>query len=101
MSEGVFLGSVGQKTEVTNAHETVGQDVEQKAADKLVGLQGDRFFSITVFSISITQGDLAVFDIENSIIGERHTVGVAAEIIEHGAWRAEWLFRINDPILFA
>ena len=38
LSEGLFLGAVSQEAEVTDAHETIGQDVEQEAADKLLGL---------------------------------------------------------------
>ena len=44
LSEGLFFGSVGQKAEVTDAHEAIGQDVEQEAADKLFGLEGQRSF---------------------------------------------------------
>ena len=40
-----------------------------------------------------------VFDGEDTIIGERHAVGVAAEIVEHGLGRAERLFGIDDPVL--
>ena len=32
LSEGLFFGAVGQKAEVTDAHETVGEYVEQEAA---------------------------------------------------------------------
>ena len=44
-----------------------------------------RLFLIPIFAISITQGDLTVFDVEDAVIGESHAVGVAAEVIEHGA----------------
>ena len=101
LSEGLFFRAVGQKAEVTDAHEAIGQDVEQEAADKFLGVKGDGLFSIPIFSISITQGDFSVFDLEDAVIGERHAVGVAAEVIEHGLWRAERLFGVDDPALFA
>jgi len=69
---------------VTDAHEAFGQDVKQEAADEFVGIQDDGLFSIAIFSISVTQGDLAVVDRENTVIGKRHTMGVAAEVVENG-----------------
>ena len=100
-AQGLFLRSVGQKAEVTNTHEAVGQDVEQEAADKFLGLQRYRLFAIAVSSISIAQGDFSVLDLENTIVGERHAVGVAAEVVEDGLGRAERLFGIHDPALLA
>ena len=57
MSQGLLLRSVSQKAEVTDAHEAIGQDVKQKAADKLLGIKRHDLFSISVFSISIAQDD--------------------------------------------
>jgi len=36
----VLLDSVGEKAEVTDAHEAIGQYVEQETADELVGVEG-------------------------------------------------------------
>jgi len=33
LSQGAFLGSIGEKAEVADAHEAVGQDVKQEATD--------------------------------------------------------------------
>ena len=101
MSEGLFLGSVGQKAKVTDAYEAVRQDVQQEATDEFMGLDGEGLFSIAVFPISVAQGDLAIVDLNNAIVRERHPVGVAAEVVENGLGRTEGLFRINDPILLA
>ena len=92
---------LAKKAEVTDAHEAIRQDVKQEAADEFVGIKEHRFFSIPIFSISVAQGDLAVFDVEDAVIGERHAVGVAAEIVEHGLWRTERLFGVDDPALLA
>ena len=83
----VFFGAIGQKAKVTDAHEAVGEHVEQEAADEFVGIKDDGLFSISIFSISVAQGDLAVVDSENAVIGESDTVGVAAEVIENGLRR--------------
>jgi hypothetical protein len=75
--------------------------VEQEAADEFMGIQDDGLFSISIFSISVPQGDLAVVDSENAVIGKRHTMGVAAEVVQNGVRRTEGLFRIDDLILLA
>ena len=99
LSQGLFFRTVGEKAEVADAHKAVGQNVEQEAADKLLGVEGHRLFSVAVFSISIAQSNLAMIDIEDTIIGERHAVGVAAEIVENSLGRTERLFGIDDPTL--
>ena len=76
-------------------------NVEQEAADKFLGLQRYRLFAIAVSSISIAQGDLSVLDLDNTIVGECHAVGVAAEVVEDGLGRAERLLGIDDPALLA
>ena len=100
LSERLFFRAVGQKAEVTDAHEALGQDVKQKAADEFVGIEGHRLFSIPIFAISVTQGDLAVLDFDDTVIGESDAVGVAAEVVENFLRRTERLFRVDDPALF-
>ena len=106
MSEGLFFRSVGQKAEVTDSHEAVGQHVKKKSTDKFLGIQEEGLFSIAIFSISIAQGDFSFFDLEDPVIGKRHAMSVATEVIEHGCeasrkafshrrsssfWRMLWL----------
>jgi len=65
-----------------------------------LGLQRYRLFAIAVSSISIAQGDFSVLDWENTIVGERHAEGVAAEVVEDGLGRAErlrWSFVETQP----
>ena len=78
MSERQFFRAVGQQAEVADTHEALGQDVKQEATDKFLGIKEEGLCLITVFAISVAQGDLSVLDLENTIVGERHAVGVAA-----------------------
>jgi hypothetical protein len=56
---------------VTDAHEAIWQDVKQEAADEFVSHQGDSLFSISIFAISVTQGDFSVLDFNDAVIGQR------------------------------
>ncbi|OWK25627.1 hypothetical protein AJ87_08370 [Rhizobium yanglingense] len=43
------------------------------------------------------EGNLAVIDLDDAAVGDRNTMGVAAEIGEHLVGTAERWLRINDP----
>ena len=66
--EGLFLGSVSQKAEMADAHKAVGQHMEEEAADKLLGVKGQRLFSIPVFSVPVGEGNFSVLDFEDTVI---------------------------------
>jgi hypothetical protein len=53
---------------VTDAHEAFGQDVEEEAADKFLGIKDDGLFSISIFSILVAQGDQALLDVEDTVV---------------------------------
>src|SRR5712691_5862371 len=78
LRDSLLLGAIGEKAEVTDAHEPIGQDVKQEATDEFLGLESEGLFSISVFAISIAQGDQAVLHVEDTIVGQRDAVGVAA-----------------------
>ena len=101
MREGVLFGAVGQKAEVADTHEAVGEHVEEKTADEFVSIKRQSLFSIPVFSVPVAEGDQAVLHVEDTVIGQSHAVGVAAEVVEHGLWRTERLLGVDDPVLLA
>ena len=77
---------------MADAHEALGQHVEQKAADELFGIEGLRLQSVIIFSVPVAKTDLAVVDSENAIIGERYAMGVAAKVVEYGLRGSEGFF---------
>ena len=97
----MFLGAVGQEAEMADTHEAIGKDMEEKAAGEFFGIEGHRFQPVFVSSVPVAKSDLAVFEGEDTAIGQSHAVGVAAEVVKHGLGRPERLFRIDDPALLA
>jgi hypothetical protein len=97
----VFFSAVGEKAEVTDAHEAIGEHVKQEAADKFLGFKDHRLFPIAIFAISVAQQDFSVIDLQDAVIAQSDTVRVAAEVVENGAGRAEGFFRIDDPAFLA
>lgn len=56
--------------------------MEQKAPDKLHGIDARPLFLIRV-PVLIVKHDETVIQALNAIIGNRHTMGIAAKVIEH------------------
>ena len=44
----MFFGAVGEKAEMTDTLDAVGEHVEEKAADELFGIEGHRFQPVVV-----------------------------------------------------
>ena len=82
-------------------HETLGDNVEQEAANELLGVERHQLTPILVFSIAISEGDFTAVDRAEAIVGKRHAVGVAAEIIEDMGGRAKRFFGIDHPRFFS
>lgn len=86
-AEGQFFLAmvVGQKAEVPDSWKAGWDGVDQKTADELEG--GQRHVARVLFMFMAVilplKSDLAAIDRQNALIGERHPVGVAAEVFEH------------------
>ena len=51
----------------------------------------------TVLAVSIGERHLAIGDRRDAMVGDRHAVGVAGEVVEDGRGSAERRLRIDDP----
>ena len=52
---------IAQDSIVSDFHESVGQDVQEKAADELPGVKGQELDLIVVVAVSISQSDHVIF----------------------------------------
>lgn len=95
------FGSVGQKAKVTDAHESIGEDVKQKSPDKFHGRQCHGFKLIPIFSIPVEEGDLVILDREDAVVGDGHSMSIASQVVENFFGRGEGFFGIDDPFLLA
>jgi hypothetical protein len=81
---------------VTDPLETGRQDVLQKAVDELVS----RHVLCALLAAggigADTQQHVVAVDAENPLVGDRHSVRVAAEGLEHRFGTTEWLLRLKD-----
>src|SRR6266853_4854003 len=94
------LPAIGQKAEVTDAHEPRGKHVEQEAPDEFPGIEGHGFLAAVVLAVPVEKSHAVVFDRQDSVIGDGDAVGIAAQILQYGFRRREGSFGIDDPLLF-
>ena len=91
------LGAAGQEAEVADARKCLGHDVEEEASDELGGVQGEGLLGSLVLSVPVREGDGAVADVGDAVVGDGDPMGVASEVVEDvgGSW--ERGLRVDDP----
>ncbi len=93
----LFAVSIAEKPVVANAVEPTRQNVQQKSPDELVRREGHGFLLIVIAVVSPVKFHLALFDVDEPMIGNGHAVGVAADIVQHLLWPGERWLGVDDP----
>jgi len=75
--------AVAEQSEVADALEAVGYDVQQEAPDELVRVEGHNLMAVVVAVVFPAKGDGAVSDLGQAGVGDNDMVDVVAEIVEH------------------
>src|ERR1019366_9876862 len=84
---------------MTNADEARGKHVEQEAAQELLDRQSHQPLLVAVCRVSPAEGHLSVLEGDQAVIGDRHAVGVAAEITENVFGTTEGRLAVDHPVL--
>src|SRR5512139_2410143 len=92
---------VCQEAEVTDATEALGQCVEQKATDELVGGERHHLAPVVGAIVLPAETDTAILAGEQTAVGDRDAMGVAPQIVEHLLRSGERTFGIDDPFEIA
>lgn len=90
--------SVSEKSEVTDAHKTARQQVQQEAAQELFDGQGHEPFLVAMSGVAPAEGDVAVGKSNQPAVGNGDAMSVSAEIAQHMFWPAEGWFGVDDPV---
>ena len=91
--------SVGEKAEVADAHEARGKHVEQEAVQELLDRQGHQALLVAVRGVSPAEGNLVPREGDQAVIGDRHAVGIAAEVTENMFGTTEGRFAVDHPVV--
>ncbi len=91
--------SVGKKTEVPDAHEATGQQMQQEPTEELIGADGHFLFLVAVCVVLPSEGDPIVLKRQQPVVGNGNAVRVARKIMQYVFRPAEGRLGIHDPIL--
>ena len=83
-----------------NPLEAARQDMQQEAAEKFHGLEGQSAQPLAMLVILVAKGYLAVVEGEQPLVGERHAMRIAGQILQdmlRGAERRPCILPITSP----
>src|SRR5271169_133267 len=90
--------AVGQEAEVADAHETFGEQVQEKAAQEFIERKSQQLLFVVVSGVAPAESDLAIGKGNQAMVGDGHAMGVAAQILEHIFGATEGSFRVDHPV---
>ena len=82
-----------------DAVEPVGQDVDQEAADELVGVECHVLLAVAIIGAIVlpSKGDAGAIAGDQPAVGDGDAMGIALQIGQHGLWPAERALGIDHP----
>jgi alpha/beta superfamily hydrolase len=83
---------------VTNAAEALRQHMKQEATNELVSVKRHHFGFVVGAIILPAETDATVLASEQPTVGDRDTMRIAPQIMQHLLGPTEGTFGINDPI---
>jgi hypothetical protein len=89
---------VGKQPEVSDSHESPRQHVQKEAAQKLLYGQTHQPLLVLMGRIPPTEGDAAVCQRDQPVVGNCHPMRVTAEIAQHVFGSSERALGIDHPI---
>ena len=91
--------SICEPAKVANAHETAWKHMQQETPDELIGTESHLPFLVSMRVILPAEGDFAIDETDEAMIGNRHPMGVTRQVMQDMLGPAEWAFGIDDPVL--
>jgi len=93
--------AIGEQPEMAYAYESQGDDMEEETADELVTGQGHGFDAIGVSVITPPETDLALGEIDETVVGECDAVGISPKVIDDLLGSGEGTLGVDHPIVRA
>ena len=89
--------TIAQEAVVPNALQAGGQYMQEKATKEFLGAECHDFRLIVMPIVFPAEAHLAIVDTHQAMIGDRHAMGVAAELVQHLLWTTRGRFGVDDP----
>jgi len=91
--------AVGEEAEVADADEAAWEQVQQEAAEELVGGQAHDAPPVAMSGVSPAEADLAVSEADQPAVGDADAMGIRAEIAQRVLGSAEGPLGVDDPVV--
>ena len=95
----MFPAPIREKARKSNPDEPARQDMEHEATQELFGSHRHLALLAAVSVVLPAEGDLAVGNGHETVIGDGHAVRIAGQVMEHMFRPAERSFGVDHPIL--
>ena len=82
---------------MADAHEAIGQDVEQEAAKELHGIEGHHLLAVVIAVVLVVEANAASVEGDQAVLGDGDAVGIASQIGKNLSGAAEGRLRVDDP----
>ncbi len=89
--------AIAEEAVVADAMEALGEDMQQEAADKLVGRDGHDLLATAVPIVLPAETNGAIIDVDEAIVGDGDAVRVAADVIEDLLGSGEGRLGVDHP----
>jgi hypothetical protein len=89
--------AAGEETEVSDADEAARQHMQQKPTQELIDRQSQESLLVFMSGISPAKRNPVIHERDETAIGDRHAMGVSAEVAKHLLRSAESWFAIDHP----
>jgi hypothetical protein len=99
MRESISALPVGEESEVADANQSLGQNVDQESAQKLLCGNGHDLLLAAVRVVFPAKRDSIVVEGDESMVRDRDTMGIAGQVMQHMLGAAEGWLGVDDPVL--
>ena len=89
--------AVSKDTIMPDFHKSGWKDVQKETANEFKGRDRHNFPLVVILVIAPFERDLAVLEVEDTVVGDGDAMGISAKIVDDAGRRFEWRFTVDDP----
>ena len=97
--EHTATSAVGEKAEVADADQALGQNVDQESAQELICRNGHDLLLAAVRIVFPAKRDSIILERNQSMVGDGDAMRIASEIVQNMLGTAEGWLGVDDPVL--
>jgi len=97
----LFAEAIGEQAVAADAYETLGQHMQEEAAEEVHAIEGHDALLSAVNIIAPAEADAIAVEGGDAVVGNGHAVGVAPEIAQDLLRPAEGRLGVDVPLLLA